>query len=686
MSSKQDGVGEPNLLSPSGEYAVVCEREETPVAARLLRAILQASSEEIATLDRDGRFLFVNSAFARAVGWKPEEVVGKTGQEIGAPAELVAQFDRERECVLASGEPLTGKVVYPTPQGARHYDYLWTPLPDETGATTALLFAARDVTVRRREELAQAFLTRASEVFASSLDYERTLQQVADLAVPHIADWCGVDMREEDGAISQVAVAHIDPEKIRWAHELRRLYPPDPQGTSGLPGVLRTGKSELYAHIPDEMMVAFARDERHLEMTRHIGMRSVMIVPIVGRERVLGAITFVTTHESGHTLTQAEVALAEGLAARAALAIENARLYRMAQDELAERRRAQEALEASERRFRFALADSGAIVYTQDRELRYTWVYDGGLNEENRAVYGLTDSDLLPAEEADVLIEIKRRVLQTGIEERHIIQVTVPGTATRSLDTLFAPVYAADGTVIGLTGIANDITPLKQTQDALVEHQAVIESLNARLQRAMRETHHRVKNNLQMIAAMIDMQEMEHTESVSISELTRLRRHIQALSALHDLLTQQARTDMDVFDLSVLEAMESLIPTLQSLAADRNIAFAVEDLRMPVRHVTALILLINELVSNAIKHGQGEIEVIFAPRAGSIALEVRDRGPGFPVDFNATTAAHTGLELVKTLTRLDLRGEIRFENREERGGRVIVAFPLPLGQRTSGEE
>lgn len=686
MSSMNDDPTTPCFPGGSGDQPVARDGTDAPGLTWLLTSILSASSEETYILDREGRFLFANQPGARALGREPQEIVGKTGLEIGAPPEIVAQFDRDREVVFSTGEPLCGAVVYPTPQGPRHYDYLWTPLPAGEGGVPALLFAARDVTDRKRQELAHAFLTRASEVFASSLDYEQTLQQVADLAVPHIADWCGVDMLEADGTIGLLAVAHIDPEKIAWGQELRRLYPPNPEEKSGLPQVLRSGKSELYPYISDEMLIASARDARHLEMARYMGLRSVMIVPMLGRESVLGAITFVTTRESGHGYTQTDLALAEGLAARAALAIENARLYRLAQEELAERRRIQDALYASEQRFRFALANSSIIVYTQDLDLRYTWIYDGTLHGENTQIYGKTDADITIAEDAASLIAIKKRVLQTGVEERHVVRATPPGQEPRYLDTGFAPLRDAAGNILGVTGTANDITARKKTQDALIEHQAVIETLNVRLQRSMRETHHRVKNNLQVVSALLDMQEMQHAETVPVAEIARLRQHIQALSTIHDLLTQQARTDADVSDLSVREAMERLIPTIQSLVAGRPIEFVIEDLRMPVRHVTTLTVLVNELVSNAIKHGQGEIHLVFSVGEDRAVLEVRDQGPGFPNLFDAATAANTGLELVQTLAHLDLQGEIRFENREGGGGQAVVEFPIPNRVRTAGEE
>ena len=652
----------------------------------LLESILSASPEEMYVLDRDGRFVFINRPGALALGREPHEVLGKTGLEIGAPAEVVAQFDRERAVVFFTRMRLAGSVVYPTPQGSRHYEYIWTPLLTGAEEISALLFAAHDVTERKREEQAREFLTRASEVLASSLDYELTLQKVTDLAVPHIADWCAVDRLKPNGTIELLAVAHVDPAKVIWGHEMRRLYPPDPKNPQGMPNVLRTGEPELYPNIPDDLLVANARDARHLEMIRYLGLRSVMIVPILGRESILGAITFVTTQESGHNYTESDLAPAQGLAARAALAIENARLYRSAQEELFARRLIQNALHASEQRFRFALANSSISVYMQDRDLRYTWVYEGARNGENTWICGRTDAEIMEAEDAAHITAIKQRVLQTGIEERHVVRATISELGQLYLDTSFAPLRDAAGDIVGITGTANDITARKSAQDALVEHQAVVETLNVRLQRSMRETHHRVKNNLQVVSALLDMQEMQYEEMVPVSEIARLRQHVQALSTIHDLLTQQARSDFDVTDLSVQAAMEQLVPTIQSLVTGRKIDFAIEDLRMPVRHVTTLTVLVNELVSNAIKHGKGEISLAFSLRDGRAVLEVMDRGPGFPVSFDAATAANTGLELVQTLTRLDLQGETRFKNRAGGGGQASVEFPIPSRLRTGGEE
>jgi PAS domain S-box-containing protein len=183
------------------------------------------------------------------------------------------------------------------------------------------------------------YLAEASRALASTLDYQQTLVRVAQLTVPGLADWCAVDMAADDGAITRLAVAHADPAKVAWAGELQERYPPDLDAPYGVPNVLRTGESELYADIPDEMLVAGAVDDEHLRIMREIGFTSAMIVPLSVHGRTLGAITFVTA-ESGRHYGPVDLAFAEDLARRAAAAIDNARLYGEAQDA---RRAAEEA-------------------------------------------------------------------------------------------------------------------------------------------------------------------------------------------------------------------------------------------------------------------------------------------------------------------------------------------------------
>ena len=196
------------------------------------------------------------------------------------------------------------------------------------GSVRLAINVIEDVTELKQVEQAQRFLAEASRMLADSLDYEATLATIAKLAVPSVADWCGVDLATDRPLEAQrVAVEHIDPAKVALAQELADRYPAEARSDRGLHQVLATGESQLWPHIPDALIVEAAQDEDHLRMIRELGMASAMIVPMRVRDRVLGAISFVSA-ESGKTFNPGDLRLAEDLALRAATAVENARLYR----------------------------------------------------------------------------------------------------------------------------------------------------------------------------------------------------------------------------------------------------------------------------------------------------------------------------------------------------------------------
>ena len=173
----------------------------------------------------------------------------------------------------------------------------------------------------------QRFLAEAGELLTRSLDPEMALDQLASLAVQHIADWCGVEMVDERGSLHSVVVAHADEARVELARRLRERYPVDPRSETGVPNVIRTGQTEVYPEVTDEILAEAAQDETHLRFLRELGLRSVMIVPLRARGRVLGAITFVASSPE-RRYNDADVELAEDLARRAALAVDNAMLFR----------------------------------------------------------------------------------------------------------------------------------------------------------------------------------------------------------------------------------------------------------------------------------------------------------------------------------------------------------------------
>ncbi len=188
-------------------------------------------------------------------------------------------------------------------------------------------------------------LAEAGDVLEASLDYQRTLAQLARLLVPRFADWAGVALAEEDGTYTSLAIAHADPEKVRFAEELQERYPPEQDAPTGVPNVIRTGTAELYPEITDQMLVDAAKgDLERLRIVRELGMSSAIIAPLSARGRTLGALTLVSA-ESGRHYDQDDLAVAEQLAERAALAIDNARLY---EEERAAKQRLALAAEVTE--------------------------------------------------------------------------------------------------------------------------------------------------------------------------------------------------------------------------------------------------------------------------------------------------------------------------------------------------
>jgi PAS domain S-box-containing protein len=306
-------------------------------ARNSLATTLRSIGDAVIATDLEGRITTINPVACALTGWTEEEALGEpltavfrivteaTRAPVESPVEKVL---RERAVVALSNQTvLVGK----QPGMETPIDESAAPIRDAGGAIRGVVLVFRSAGEARRRGLHREFLAAASSAFASSLDYHRTLSRVAELAVPRLADWCSIVL-VEDGALRQLAVAHFDPAKVVLARELGQRYPTDPNGPRGVPSVIRTGKSEFYPELPDELLVKGAVDEEHLRRMRELHLRSGLVVPLAGSTGVLGAITLVFA-ESGRRYTVEDLAFAEDFGKRAAMAIENARLYTIAERE-----------------------------------------------------------------------------------------------------------------------------------------------------------------------------------------------------------------------------------------------------------------------------------------------------------------------------------------------------------------
>lgn len=236
------------------------------------------------------------------------------------------------------------------------------------GSVASWVGTATDIHLRRRLADEHRFLAAAGRVLGTSLDLQQTLNDVAKLVVPDLADWCAIDIVRDDGTLERPAVAHADPAKVDLAWKLWERTKPLPSDTTGVYQVIRSRQPEHHREITDELLVAAIPDQELLALMRGLGLRSSMCVPLIGREHVLGALTLVSA-ESRHLYEEHDLAFANDFAGRIAIAIENARLYRhatearaaaeaMAAEVIEQSRTVEEALLAMRRERDQALAEA----------------------------------------------------------------------------------------------------------------------------------------------------------------------------------------------------------------------------------------------------------------------------------------------------------------------------------------
>ena len=302
---------------------------------RRLDGILGSLAEAVTVQDARGRLVYANDAAARLFGLPDVPTVLTADQD-----DLAGRFESRHpdgrpiradelpgRRVLGGAQPdaqLTQSIYRAT--GEVHWFLTKaTPLVDESGELLAVN-VIEDVTEEHDAALRERFLADAAQVFASSLDYGQTLQRVAQLAVPGFADWCAVELPDERGRLDQVALAHVEPERVAAVRALRERFPPDPEASLGSAAVMRSGEPLHLPEVPDALLAENVQDPEQLEAVRALGLRSAMVVPMITAGRTLGTMTFAYA-ESGRRYTERDVDFARVLAGRSATALENSRLY-----------------------------------------------------------------------------------------------------------------------------------------------------------------------------------------------------------------------------------------------------------------------------------------------------------------------------------------------------------------------
>lgn len=323
--------------SLQGAYAELAESQaelerraaEIDEARELFEQVIDSMSEALFLLDSRGRIVRVNAAATALVATADDELLGRPLEEVwdepripktpwelleaapdGALADIDVEVRRQR------------KLPVPTSVSC-------ALVRSKTGRIAGLIVVARDITERKQTEETVTLLSDASRALAESLDYEATLTSVADVAVPRLADWCIVYALERDGSIRRAIVAHADPSDAPLAAAISSGSTVDPDARDGVPKVIRSGSTELHPEVSPTVLAADVRERAEIQpLLEQVGPVSWMCVPLVARTQTLGAISFVTA-ASGRRYDDVDLAKAEELARRAAVALDNARLYEL---------------------------------------------------------------------------------------------------------------------------------------------------------------------------------------------------------------------------------------------------------------------------------------------------------------------------------------------------------------------
>ncbi|MEH2330276.1 PAS domain S-box protein [Nostoc sp.] len=428
------------------------------------RSVVESNMIGIGFWNRDGRITDANDALLNMVGYTREELLAGTlrwqdltpTEYVSLDKEALTQFQDsffctpyQKEYIRKDGSRL------PVLAGGSHFE----------GTVDRGAFFVLDITERKQAEERLRYIAQISSVLSTSLDYEQTLQQIAKISVPQLADWCSVDILNEDGSIRRLPIAHVDPSKAELAHKLQE-YVTDYKGASAITRVLQTGQSELISEVSDSLLVATTQNQEHLELVRQLGMKSVMIVPLIAKGRILGCITFINTR-SDHRYDRTDLTLATDITHRAALAVENAQLYRNIHQALVHYAESLSLLDA-------LLEAAPVAVCFLDRELRYIRINQVFADINGLAIeehLGRKFREVLPAMAAELEPQLQR-VLDSG---EPLLNMEISGE-TRGQARHYGywlgnyyPVHNAMGETVGIGIILADVTAAKQTEVALRE-------------------------------------------------------------------------------------------------------------------------------------------------------------------------------------------------------------------------
>lgn len=689
------GPGE-SLLGAVSVFADITRLKEVEearwVTEQQLTATLRSIGDAVIATDAAGLVTFMNEVAEALTGWTSAEA---RGTPLDSVFPLIDETSRQliespitkviREGGVVS---LAGHTILLRRDGTEiAIDDSAAPIRDTKDKLVGVVLIFRDITQQRREEERRAFLSDVSvQLLGTTLDYEARLAQLAELAVPRLADWAAIDVLADDGSIRRLAVAHVNPLKIEHVDAIARRYPIDRDASTGVPFVLRTGQSEIVPEITDEMLVYTAKSPEHLRLIRAIGLRSYMAVPLTVHGRTFGVITFAMA-ETNRLFGADDLAFALDIAGRAAAPLDNARLY-------AEAKEARAHAEAAERRFRSLAEAIPQIVWAVDVDGKHDYIspkwseYTGQSHHE--PILERWRKALHP-DDYDACFEQWNLAAEKGEPWQMEYRI-------RGADGLYrwhlgrsVPLFE-EGKLVKWYGTATDINDQKR---AIRTRDDILATVS-----------HDLRNPLGNILLSAEL--LEEGVAADPALVESIRRAAHGMSTLiRDLLditaVEGGELSIHRRPVQLSQLIAEAVAQQRALAKQKNVVLHLQPIE---RDVTTLcdrdriLQVFANLIGNALKFTpeRGTITVAHGVVDGEVKLTVADTGPGIPEDVRPrvfdrfwrdrqSTNAGTGLGLAICKGIIEQHGgRIWVADRQGEGEGALFVFTLPLqGPTPSGE-
>jgi PAS domain S-box-containing protein len=516
-----------------------------------------------------------------------------------------------------------------------------------------------------RERL--SFIAEASELLSSSMAYEQTLTRLARLTVPRLADWCAIDMVDENGEIERLAVVHKDPGKIRRAHELQKRYPPKADDPHGVAYVIRTGEPEFVTALSDDVLDELvAGDDGLRKIVSELGLHSWICVPLSARGRTFGALTLIAA-EAHAAYTQADFELALELARRAGILVDNARLFREAE-------RAAHAARA------LVYVADGVVLLDRDGFVRH-W------NPAAAAITGVAEEHALG------------RLVETIVPAWESLSAHVPlvrpGQGPARPVTIPLTIQGQE-LWVSVTGVAFGEGTVYTLADVTDEH-----ALEEKRTEFVATASHELRTPLAAVYGAIrtlrrgdiELRPEDEAAFLEIIEAEAVR-----LTQLVDQILVAGQLDADAVDVELEECdpAEIAVGVVESAALHLPDGISLHvspDRASPILcDENRLRQILVNLVDNAIKYSPegGDVEIRFQAQNGECLIEVVDEGLGIPSSERerifekfyrldpeqrrGVGGSGLGLYICRELVER-MNGRIEVESEPGKGSRFTVALP-----------